>query len=250
MPPICLHLGIAEEAISRLRHPVVDGNRGSYYLGSTAPDIRFFVGASREETHFITLDNEGGASGVKLMFQTHPELAENAELSAATRSFVAGYVSHLVTDEAWIYQIYRPFFGRESPLREDPMANLLDRLLQFDLDRRERLSNKNISAIRAELNGSASGIAVSFINTSSLKRWCEFVFMATTRKSNWEDFRRFAEKYLIWMRRIAYEEQETFFASFDMRLEQVLNMVPLEQLQAFREKSIADSVSAAREYLG
>ena len=250
MPPICLHLGIAEEAIERLHHPVVDGNRGSYYLGSTAPDIRFFIGAGREETHFLPLESGEGKSGVKLMFQAHPELIEEADLNVATKSFVAGYLSHLVTDEAWIHQIYRPFFGKSSPEGGNPMANLLDRVLQFELDRSERLNNKDMSVIRTELNGSADGVAVSFINASKLKRWGEFVFMATTRKSNWEDFHHFAEKYLIWMRHIASEEQETFFASFDERCEQVLRMVPREQLQAFREQSIVNSVKAAKEYLG
>jgi len=249
LPPICLHLGIAEEAIERLPHPVIDGNRGSYYLGSTAPDIRFFVGAGREETHFLPLDSEEGKSGIKLMFQAHPELMEDADLNAATKSFVAGYLSHLVTDEAWIYRIYRPFFGKSSAVSGNPMANLLDRVLQFELDRSERLNNKNMSVIRTELNGSADDVTVSFINASNLKRWSEFVFMATTRKPNWEDFRHFAEKYLIWMRHIAPEEQETFFASFDIRREQVLKMVPQEQLQAFRRQSIVNSVKAAKEYL-
>jgi hypothetical protein len=228
----------------------VDENKGSYYLGSTAPDMRFLVGASREDTHFLTLDCEEGASGVKSMLQAHPELDNSVGLSPATRAFVAGYISHLVTDEAWIYQIYRPFFGKTSPMGGNPIANLLDRVLQFDLDRRERLNNRDISVIRAELNISAPLVEVSFINASSLRRWREFVFIATTRKSNWEDFRHFAEKYLIWMRQIAPEEQDTFFASFDDRVEQVRMMVPQGELRIFRERSIADSVQAAREYLG
>ena len=250
MPPICLHLGIAEEAIERLRHPIIDGKRGSYYLGSTAPDIRFFIEASREDTHFLPLDSEDGESGIKKMFQAYPELTENSGLNAATKSFVAGYISHLVTDEAWIYKIYRPFFGKLSPEGGKPMANLLDRVLQFELDRSERLNSKNMSAIRTELNGSADNVTVSFVNPSNLKRWSEFVFMATTRKPDWDHFRHFAERYLTWMRQIAPEEQDTFFASFDERREQVLRMVPREQLQAFREQSIVNSVKAAKEYLG
>jgi len=232
-----------------LRHPVVDENRGSYYLGSTAPDIRFFIATGREETHFLSLDSEEGASGVKRMFEAYPELVEDANLSAATKSFIAGYLSHLVTDEAWIYRIYRPFFGKSSPLGGDPMANLLDRVLQFELDRRERLNSSSISMIRKDLLGSTSGIAVSFIDNLRLERWREFVFIATTRKSNREDFRFFAERYLVWMREIAPEELETFFASFDARVEQVLRMVPQEPLQAFREQSIEDSVRVAEEYL-
>ena len=232
-----------------MRHPVVDENRGSYYLGSTAPDIRFFIASGREETHFLPLDSEEGASGVERMFEAYPELVEDANLSAATKSFVAGYLSHLVTDEAWIYRIYRPFFGKSSPLGGGPMANLLDRVLQFELDRRERLNSSSISTIRRDLLDSTAGIAVGFIDRFSLERWREFVSIATTRKSNREDFRFFAERYLIWMREIAPEEQKTFFASFDARVEQVLRMVPEEPLRAFREQSIEDSVRVAEEYL-
>ena len=250
MPPICLHLGIAEEVISRLRHPIVDENRGSYYLGSTAPDIRFFIATGREETHFLSLDSEEGTSGVKRMFEAYPELIEDVNLSIATRAFIAGYLSHLVTDEAWIYRIYRPFFGKSSPLGGDPMANLLDRVLQFELDRRERLTSSSISAISNELLNSTAGIAVGFIDDLSLERWREFVLIATTRKSNRGDFRFFAERYLIWMREIAPEEQDNFFASFDARVEQVLGIVPEEPLQAFREQSIEDSMRVAEEYLG
>jgi hypothetical protein len=74
--------------------------------------------------------------------------------------------------------------------------------------------------------------------------------MASTRKSNWEEFRHFAEKYLIWMRQITPEERDSFFSSFDDRVAEVLEMVPEELLRTFREKSVADSVRVAAEYLG
>jgi hypothetical protein len=249
VPPICLHLGIAKEAVARLWSPILNENQGSFYLGSTAPDIRYFIDATREETHFLSLDGEDRKSGVEAMFAAHPELNKDADLNDATRSFVAGYLSHLVTDEAWIRLVYRPYFGESSPLGGAPEANLLDRLLQYELDRQERLDNVCMSAIRAQLNDSAAGVAVSFIDGQSLERWREFVFMASTRKSSWEDFRRFAEKYLMWMRQIAPEKRDKFFGSFDDRLAEVLRMVSQERLQSFREKSVVDSVKVALEYL-
>lgn len=233
-----------------LRHPVVDENRGCYYLGATAPDIRLLVDAGREATHFVSLDCEDDVSGAELMFTAHPELIDHADLNAATRSFVAGYLSHLVTDEAWIRRIYRPFFGKRSPLGGDAMANLLDRLLQFELDRRERLNTGSMLRIRAELTEAASSVAVPFIEAANLERWREFVFVAAGRRARWEDFRRFAEKYLIWMRQITPEDRETFFEYFDARLEHVLNMIPEDRLQAFRRQSIENSVRVAGEYLG
>ncbi len=250
MPPICLHLGFAEEAMARLRHPIVDQNRGSYYLGSTTPDIRFFISAGREETHFLSLESEEGASGVQPMFEAHPELAGNSTVSPSTRAFVAGYLSHLVTDEAWIYRIFRPFFGGLSRLSGDPMANLYDRVLQFELDRRERENSGGIAQIRHELADSTARVDVGFIDLTSLNRWREFVSVATTRKFNWGDFRRFADRYLVWMQQIAPGEVESFFDSFDKSLEQVMGIVPEERLLEFRKQSIADSVRVAEEYLG
>ncbi|MEE8470451.1 MAG: zinc dependent phospholipase C family protein [Dehalococcoidia bacterium] len=250
LPPICYHLGVAEEAASRLRHPTVDQGLGSFYLGCTAPDIRFFIGTSREETHFFSLDSDDSVSGVSLLFETYPELRGDAKLNIATKSFVAGYLSHLVTDEAWICRIYRPFFGKASSLGRSPVANLFDRLLQFEIDRRERLSSANISTIRKELADSTSGVAVSFIDELNLNRWSEFVFISTTRRPHWEDFRSFAENYLIGLRQIGREPLEAFFASFDARLQEVLEMVPEERLEEFHEQSVADTVRVVREYLG
>jgi hypothetical protein len=250
LPPICLHLGFAEEAIARLRHPIVDQYKGSYYLGSTAPDIRLVVSASREDTHFLSLESEEGASGVKPLFESYPELEGNANLSAATRAFVAGYLSHLVTDEAWIYRIFRPFFGALSPLGGGPMANLYDRVLQFELDQRERANDSSMARIRQELSESTSGVEVGFIDPPSLDRWREFVSTVATRQASWEDFRRFAGKYLIWAQQIASDDLDRFFSSFDESLEQVMEIVPNERLLEFREQSIADSIRVAREYLG
>lgn len=233
-----------------MRHPVVEGNLGSYYLGSTAPDIRFFISAGREETHFLSLNCEDGASGVKFMFEAYPELIDDASLSSATKAFIAGYLSHLVTDEVWLYRIYRPFFGKSSALGGDAMANLLDRLLQFELDRRERLNSKSILAARSEIGSSDSEVSVGFIDAITLNRWREFVYIATSGELSWDDFSTFAQKYLIWMRYLPAERIESFFESFDDRLKQVLELVPEERLREFREQSVADSVRVAGEYLG
>lgn len=250
MPPICLHLSIASEAASQLDHSVVKQRLGSYFLGSTAPDIRLIIGASREETHFIPLESEEGVSGVKPLFESYPELARTDDLNVATRSFVAGYLSHLVTDETWIYQIYRPFFGKSSPFGGDPLSNLLDRALQFELDSREQADKEAMRAIGTELFHSNFGVALSLIDAVSLEWWRDFVIAGTLREPTRDRFRVFAERYLAFGQKVEPAQIEPFLASFDSRLKQVLEIVPQERLQAFRECAIASSVAAAREYLG
>ncbi|MFC2058806.1 zinc dependent phospholipase C family protein [Chloroflexota bacterium] len=250
MPPIFIHLGIAREAASQLGHPIVEQSLGSYLLGATAPDIRFTIGATREETHFIHLDSEEGESGVTHLFEAHPELSLTADMNVATQSFIAGYLSHLVTDEAWIDEIYRPFFGRESLFGNDPMANLLDRGLQFELDRREQSCIDDMEGIGAELSCADCGVVLNFIDTLDLKRWREFIITAVSRDITWERFRTFARRYLVSVQNVRIDDVPPLLASLEGRLKQVLEAVPKERVRAFRDHSITTSVAIAREYLG
>jgi len=250
VPPIFIHLSIAREAASQLGHPVVEQSLGSYLLGATAPDIRFAIGAAREETHFVHLESEQGESGVAHLFEVHPELSLTADMNVATQSFIAGYLSHLVTDEAWIYEIYRPFFGKDSLFGNDPMANLLDRGLQFELDRREQSFIEDIEGIGSELSCADCGVALNFIDNLDLKRWREFIITAVSRDITWERFRTFARRYLVAVQNMKLDDVPPLLTSLEGRLKQVLEAVPEERVKAFRDHSIATSVAVVREYLG
>jgi len=151
MPLLYLHLSLANEAAELLRHPVVDLNMGDYLVGSISPDVHYIGGVFRKETHFFDFDEQECESGTSLFFKAHPDLAGGSKLDTATKSFVAGYLSHLIADEIWIKDIYRPFFGNSSSLSGDPTANVLDRLLQFELDRRAREDKLKMTAIRDDL---------------------------------------------------------------------------------------------------
>lgn len=247
MPPICFHLGIAREAAAQLKHPVVEQNRGSYFLGATAPDIRFATGARRDETHFTSLGSDDRESGARELFKAYPGLAGANNLNGSTRAFVAGYLSHLTTDEVWIHEIYRPFFGKKSARGGDVMANLLDRALQFELDRRERANTEMMAAIRADLSRADSGVNIGFIAAADLKNWRDFVIMNTTRDIG-SRFRVFAEQYLR-MQKVKPDIASSLLTSLDDKMKAALETVSEEQLQGFRRHCVAGSVDAAREYL-
>ena len=249
MPPVCLHLGIAKEAIERLQHPVALQNQGSYLLGSTTPDIRIITAATREETHFFDLVNDFYGSSIEGFFDKYPHLHEVAKLNSPTKAFVCGYLSHLVTDEVWICEIYRPFFGEGSALSDDPQANILDRALQFELDRRERLDQKKMSAFQALLADSDKGVETGFVDAATLRQWQEFVSTAVGREPGWDRFPIFAQRFLLAQQKVDPEQLEVFLASLRSKLEEILEHVSARQLDAFREKSIAESVRVAGEYL-
>lgn len=233
-----------------LRHPIIDQNMGYYLIGATSPDVHIVTGTSRKETHFVDLEEELLESGAILLFKAHPNLAKGNRLDPATRSFVAGYLSHLVTDEVWIMDIYRPFFGSLSPLRGDPMANMLDRLLQFELDRQEREDKAKMEAIRAEICDWEPRVDIDFIAAHILRQWRDFMCAAAAREPTLAFFPFFAQRFLLPRQKIDTEQLEPFLSSMPAKLDWAIQYVTPQRLTAFREKAISQSLAMAREYLG
>src|SRR3972149_2762060 len=133
MPPLGLPTVIAKEVGDRLPHRLLDAERGNLYLGATAPDIRVITRWERGRTHFFDLHNFDQQNGVAGLVSAYPRLGQPGRLGPG-----AGYVPHLVMDELWINTIYRPFFGQRSPLGGGLRANIMDRAIQFWLDREKR----------------------------------------------------------------------------------------------------------------
>ena len=233
-----------------LRHPIVDQNLASYLVGASAPDVQIITDVSREETHFFDLEDERSESGSRLIFKAHPNLDKGSKLNAATKSFVAGYLSHLVTDEIWILDIYRPFFGRSSPLGKDPTANLLDRLLQFELDRREREDKAKMEEIQAQIRDWDPNVDIGFLGNIDLRQWRDFLCTAVIREANLAFFPFFAQRFLVPRQKIDPEPLEEFLSSMPAKLEWAIQYITPQRLTAFREKAISQSASVAREYLG
>ena len=71
------------------------------------------------------------------LFEQEPRCETPAALDDETAAFVAGYISHLVLDEDYITRIYRPLFGERSPLHADELADVMDKTLQWDIERKD-----------------------------------------------------------------------------------------------------------------
>jgi hypothetical protein len=249
MPLLYLHLSIAKDAADVLDNAVIGSNLGCYLGGAISPDAHFVSSVSRSETHFFDLENSGCESGVSTIFKTHPHLGGENPIDGATKSFIAGYLSHLVTDEVWTIDIYRPFFGNESPLGGDLEANTLDRLLQYETDRWERQDQEKLALIQAELCNWKPEISIDFIESDALRHWLEFVCATTAREVTIGDFRLFAQHFLISREKVGAEKLEPFLESIPQKLDWAIKYVTPQRLQAFRAKSIDQSVAVIREYL-
>jgi hypothetical protein len=249
MPPLALHMGIAKELADGLRHPALEADLGAYYLGSTAPDIHVLTRWERERTHFFDLNEFGHQDGVAALFSQHPELADRGRLNPSTGSFMAGYVSHLVMDEVWIEDIYRPFFGQRSPLGGDARANVLDRVLQYELDRRERTKREIMEHVRLELAASALEIYVGFIDAESLRRWRDISVEVAAHAPDWASFRYLAGRHLRAYGVGTPEALEEFIEGVPEMLSETVRLVGWDRVQAFLDRSRSDTLRAIKDYL-
>lgn len=249
MPPLALHTAVAKEIAENLRSPALDGQRGTLYLGSTAPDIRVITRWDRKATHFFDLAHFEEQSGVAGLLQAYPALAEPSRLSAGTVSFVAGYISHLVMDETWISDVYRPFFGERSPLKGDLRANVMDRALQYALDQDRRRDHDLIGHIVGEVTRAELALDVDFLDGETVGRWREIVVDVVQRPPDWERFRYAAARHLNGPALEDPEALSELVRSLPDLVDETVKYLSPERVQAFMEDSLARGVEAVKEYL-
>jgi len=246
MPNLGLHVGFALDCGRRLGHPVVDDHQGSFLLGCTTPDIRLFMGWERERTHFFKLATDPCGAGFEGLMRTNPHLRRSESLSRETVAFILGYVSHLYTDETWIVQVWRRYFGRDSALAGDPAVQLLDRAFQFELDRQERQRIQGLEEALESIKGAYAGVEVGFIDGPTLRRWQETVLDRVGRDLPWERFRGFVRR----VHRVQDDaEIDAILGKVPQMLEKVRAHVQESEVQAFRENAIRAFVVRATEYL-
>ena len=248
MPNLPTHISLALEATSSTGYPVIDGHLGSFLLGCTSPDITAMTKWKRDQTHFAPLTFERIGAGVEGLSRTHPTLADSSAVSDATKAFLSGYFTHLVADETWIMDIYRPYFGQRSSPSEQVKANIWDRALQLDMDKRAREELEGMGQVQGFLEGSESGVEIGFISAETLSRWREWVIESTTREFSWERL-RFLTRRMYQDDPYATDLVEQFLQGVPSNLERVYNVVPEEAIAAYRHKAVAESIRLIKEYL-
>ncbi len=250
MPNLPTHMVLASEAASRLSHPAIDSAMGTFLLGSTSPDIRIMTKWARDDTHFAPLSITEIGSGVQGMFLKHPALAASngGGVSDATRAFLAGYITHLVADEAWILEIYRNYFDGPGEPGDRIVGNIWDRALQLDMDMTAREQMGDMEGLRRTLDGAEEGVAVEFIDPETLTRWREWVSEFTTWEYTWDRLRGAARRMYKDSAEAA-DLVEEFLSSVPEGLERVHRLVPREKIAEYRQTAVDESTRLVREYL-
>lgn len=246
MPPVCWHLVTARLAAKRAGLALLDEAPGPYLLGATAPDVRIMTGQPREETHFITLDADHGERSIDNLFAAHPDLRT---VNGRARAFLAGYLTHLEVDQAWITTVYRPFFGRESEHQSSLEANFMDRTLQFYMDWKERQDRDLVNAFYEHVMAADPADDLPIIPAPTLREWQGFVKRILQNEPSWEWFSDFLQRRLRLESSVTDEQLRTLALALPDVLERVLRYVTPERLRAFKEDAVARQAAALRSYL-
>lgn len=249
MPHLAFHMSVARDLADLMNSPAIDVDRGVYYLGSTGPDMHILSREDRISSHYFDLDCLAHQDSVDAFFQAHGELKSAGKLDGATAAFVAGYLTHLVIDELWITDIYRPHFGPESPLGGDARANVLDRILQYDMDLQRRTDRPAMEEIRGQLAATRLAMDTDFLDTAMLSRWRDVVVDMVSRPPTWERFARTASRFLSVAGVSSGDEVEEFMKTLPQLLEEARAHVGGEQIDAFLGKADALALRTLEEYL-
>lgn len=249
MPPLALHIALARDVTRTLKDDRLRRETGTYLLGSTTPDIRVLLRCDRSITHFFDIHNLGEQSSVENLFAANPHLRDVGKLNDPTIAFLSGYLTHLVMDEEWINRIYRPFFGADSALGGDEQANVMDRVLQYELDRRCRLDPEVVEEIRRDIAKAVTDVAVGFLEQETLERWRAVTLDIVSQPPDWERFRFVASRHLRGAGLESPEALDEFMQRIPDILQRTINHVSAERLGEFMEVSTRRATAIVREYL-
>ena len=249
MPPLGVHTRIARDAAELLRLPALDAERGNLYLGSTAPDIRVLTRWERQRTHYFDIHNFEEQYSVQAFLEANPALADAGGLDPRTTAFIAGYLSHLVTDEMWIGAIYRPYFGERSPLGGTLRANIMDRALQFSMDADVRSDEDLMLHVMQSVAGCDLDLAIDFIDRDTLNRWHEVISDFVRQQPDWERFRTRARRHLEESGQTADGEVDELAKSLPEIVDETLRYLSRARLDEVMGESLVASVRVIKEYV-
>jgi hypothetical protein len=223
----------------------------AYLLGSTSPDIRVLTRQDRLSTHFFDLNVHDHQDSVAGFFAAQGRFAAPEQLNPETRAWVCGYLTHLTFDEQYIVTIYRRFFAPHEALGGRMRANIMDRLLQFAMDRQYGEDPAFHQLLARALAGAVENIEVAgFIEPATLDRWRQVTLEIAARAMDWERMRGMVANHL---RFAGLEEGETlasFLDSLPELLDATMAHVTEPEVQGYIERASALAAGAIERYLG
>ena len=249
MPNLPMHIFLADEAAKELDWGNVFDHIGSFFLGSTAPDIRVLRRWPREQTHFAPLSVAVVGTGARTMFDLYPELLPQMGRSPATRAFVLGYISHLVADETWITTMFRPHFDPEHYITESEVeAHIWDRAIQLDMDRKCRPEMGNFQQADEALICADDGVEVGFLTAQDLEEWRDWVRQFISWEFSWDRLKR-ALNRMYRDNDEVQQEVHKFLENMPYSMEHIYQTIPEAKVLAYQSSVLEQTIIKAREFV-
>ncbi len=250
MPNLVAHIGFGLDCIGLEEDSLISNNLGSFLLGCCSPDVRIITKMSRDNTHFVPISNKIIGTGTHNLFKENPKLLNKESLNSVTKSFLAGYILHLVADETWIIDMYRPYFGNRNVFPNKIIGNIMDRAMQLDMERETHLQHENFSGYTHELAIDFDDIEIDFISNESFKEFTDTIKRVFSNAFDWSR--------LIFMIRRQYPDKDSgmaeslandFIKNLPDSLEDLYHQVPKKEIKAYRANIISSWQSLIKEYL-
>ena len=245
-----MHIHLANQVAEQLELSCVFDHRGSFYLGSTAPDIRAMTKQPRALTHFAPLSVGKVGTGTANMFQMHPELTE--EMSPASQAFLAGYICHLAADEVWITSVFRPNFDvslKETRLTDNEVeANIWDRAMQLNMDRQTLPQLPSERHPRELLSCADKDVSMPFFEEGLLTEWKDRVGRFMVWEFTWDRLKN-ALNRLYRDDENVQRSVEGFLEGMPSSLENLYEKIPEAEVRAYQERALGATISQVREFI-
>ncbi|MEJ5311762.1 MAG: zinc dependent phospholipase C family protein [Anaerolineae bacterium] len=180
MPTPFQHLVYARDILADARLPetirqALDAHLGAFLLGNTAVDVQSLTGQPRFETHFYHVHGDATARAGETLLTMYPELANPQRLHSAHAAFVSGYLAHLVWDECWLRDVFRPFYMESSLWSDRLTRNIHHNALRVLMDRQAETTLRQWPALVPLLRRVQPGHWLPFVETEALCRWRDWV---------------------------------------------------------------------------
>jgi hypothetical protein len=248
LPTPIEHLALAQQILTspalpaavrtRLdRDPAV---RGAFFFGHIAPDVQVVSRQPRESTHFFRVPPTNSRPGYLHMLDRHPWMRRPGRLAEAHAAFLTGYISHLLLDEVWVREIFRPIFGPEQTWGDWHERLLLHNVLRAWLDRRDlRQLGAGLGVL---LRGARPDCWLPFASDGDLRRWRDLVAEQFEPGAPVRTVEIFARRSEV--------PPEEFLALLDpdvMRARIFTHVAPA-RLEQFYHQALAETLDLTRRY--
>ena len=245
-----MHIHLANQVAEQLDLSYVYDHRGSFYLGSTAPDIRAMTKLPRELTHFAPLSVVQVGTGTSKMFQMHPQLNEG--MSPASQAFLVGYICHLAADEVWITSVFRPNFDisrEETRLTDDEVqANIWDRAMQLNMDCQTLPQLPMEGHPKELLTQSDKDVSMPFFEEGLLTEWKDRVGRFMVGECTWDRLKSALNRLYRDDEKVQ-NTVERFLNGMPGNMEQLYQKVPEADVSSYQERAQAATIALVKEFV-